>query len=114
MHAASAQSGGIKRPIDAKSDMGAGVGDVESDVLVIDQQPTVGGRRVSVKDLVRDSAAVHCPVSVDVCGEEYEEEQVEDSGNEMTREHRVYDSKTTPLRSPVKRYWQVARPKWRR
>ena len=45
---ASTQSGGIKRPIEADSKMEVGVdgGDTDLPMLVSDQQPTVGGRRV--------------------------------------------------------------------
>ena len=47
LHDTTAQSGGIRRPMEADSEMGTGVGDVDTDVpmLVIDQQLTVEGRR---------------------------------------------------------------------
>ena len=77
VHATGAQSGGIKRPIEANGEMWTGAGDVDMDVpmLVIDQQPTVGGRRVFKDGSGLDSELptyARCPISEDV--EEYEEQ----------------------------------------
>ena len=80
--------------------MQAGVDDVETDVpmLVTDQQPTFGGRRVFVNGSCLDSdspTAVLYPISEDVGVVEYEEEPVEDSENKMALvpERHAYDSK---------------------
>ena len=58
--------------------------DVETDrtTLVIDHQPTVVGRRVFANECGLDSeltAAVLFPISADVGGKEYDEEQEENS-----------------------------------
>ena len=51
------QSGVIKQSKEAHSEMGTGVGDVDTDVpmLVIDQQPTLGGRCVFTEGSGLDS-----------------------------------------------------------
>ena len=72
--------------------------DVDTDVpmLVIDQQPTVRGRRVLTDGSGLDSELptyVLCPISEEA---EEHEEQEENSENDMNLvpERRVYDSKT--------------------
>ena len=92
------QSGGIKRPIEANSEMGTGAGDVDTDVpmLVIDQRPSDGGRRVLTERSGLDSefsAEVLCSISEEA---EAYEEQEEDSGKEMNLvpERWVCDCKT--------------------
>ena len=74
--------------------MVTGVGDEGTDVpmLVIDQRPTVGGRRVCTLDSELPTS-VFCPISEEVVDDE---EQEKDSGNEMdlVPERQVYDSKT--------------------
>ena len=89
MPAATDQSGGIKRPTEASSEMRTGVGDVGTDV------PT----------------NVLCPISEEV---EDHEGQEEDSKNEMhlVPERWVYDSKTG-IEISRERYWRVARLTWK-
>ena len=74
--------------------MVTGVGDEGTDVpmLVIDQQRTVGGRRVFTLDSELPTS-VFCPISEEVVDDE---EQEKDSGNEMdlVPERQMYDSKT--------------------
>ena len=75
--------------------MGTGVGEVNTDVpmLVIDQQPTVGGKRVFTDGSGQRVPSVLCPTFEEL--EEYDEQE-EDSPNEtnMVPERRLHDSKT--------------------
>ena len=79
VHAASAQSGGNNCWIEES------VGDLDTDVpmLAIDQQPTVGGRRVCTDGSRLDSelpTCVLCPTSEEL--EEYDDQE-EDARNEQ-------------------------------
>ena len=89
--------------------MVTGVGDVGTDVpmLVIDQQPTVGGRRVFTLDSELPTS-VFCPISEEVVDDE---EQEKDSGNEMDLVPERCTTARLALRPPVRRNWRVGRLK---